>query len=237
MNWKPIIGITVAHYTEELRTFPREYYVEMIRKAGGIPFLIPIVHTLEEASEVLQHIDGFLLTGGGDISPLYLGEHPLYGIGDCFPERDQSEILLTRSAILQGIPLLGICRGIQVLAVAAGGKIYQDISRQYPGALQHAQTAPRNHVWHEIRIMDSKLADILGEQRILVNSLHHQAVSEIPEGFSKSAMAPDGIIEGIEKSGAKFCLGLQWHPEAMPNDRHSMDIFNAFIKACQGESS
>ena len=231
---KPVIGITAAHCTEELMTFPRQYYVEGVKKAGGIPFILPPVQSPEEASEVMTLINGLLLTGGGDISPKYLREDPHPGIGKCFPERDYSEILLTQLAIQQNLPLLGICRGIQVLAVAAGGKIYQDIPSQYPRAMEHRQTAPRQYAWHDVDIVEeSELYRLLRAKKIGVNSLHHQAVSEIPEDFIQNARASDGIIEGIEMPGAKFCVGVQWHPESMETETHSKALFAGFIKACK----
>ena len=231
---KPVIGITAAHCSEELKTFPRQYYVESIRKAGGTPLILPPVWLQEEGREVLNFLDGLLLTGGGDISPVYLREDPLRGIGECFPERDKSEILLTQLSLQKNIPILGICRGIQVLAVAAGGRIYQDIPNQNPQAMQHKQTAPRHNVWHDVDIVEeSLLYRLVGETKIGVNSLHHQAVLEIPQGFIKNASASDGIIEGIEKLGVKFCVGVQWHPESMEAEAHSRALFGGFVEACQ----
>lgn len=234
MLGKPVIGITAAHCSEELKTFPRHYYVESIRKAGGIPIILPPIRAQEEGSAVLSLLDGLLLTGGGDISPVYLREDPLRGIGECFPERDWSEILLTQLSLQQDLPLLGICRGIQVLAVAAGGRIYQDIPSQHPIAMQHRQTAPRQYAWHDVDITkDSVLYHLLSERKIGVNSLHHQAVLEIPPGFIQNALASDGIIEGIEKPDAKFCIGVQWHPESMENEMHSEALFRGFVEACR----
>lgn len=234
MSGKPLIGITAAHCAEELKTFPRHFYVESIQKAGGIPFILPPIQTQEEAGDVLGFLNGLVLSGGGDITPVYLKEDPLRGIGECIPERDLSEILLTQLALQQNMPLLGICRGIQVLAVAAGGRIYQDIPSQCPIALQHKQTAPRQYPWHEVEIMEgSRLYGLLQKMRINVNSLHHQAVQEVPPGFILNALAPDGIIEGIEKSDAKFCLGVQWHPESMETETHSRSLFRGFVEACR----
>ena len=234
MLGKPVIGVTAAHCSEELKTFPRQYYVESIRKAGGIPFILPPVRAQEEGSDVLSLLDGLLLTGGGDISPVYLREDPLRGIGECFPERDWSEILLTQLSLQQNLPLLGICRGIQVLAVAAGGRIYQDIPSQHPIAMEHSQTAPRQYAWHDVDIAEeSVLYRLLREKKIGVNSLHHQAVLEIPPGFIQNALASDGIIEGIEKPGAKFCAGVQWHPESMETEMHSKALFRGFVEACR----
>lgn len=232
MARKPILGITVAHCTEELKTFPREFYVESIRKAGGQPLLIPPVQTQEEAQEVLNLLDGVIFTGGGDIAPVFLGEQPKRGIGGCIPERDQGELLLAWHALQSDLPVLGICRGIQVLAVAAGGSIYQDIRSECPQTLEHSQTAPREYMWHEVEVLDSRLKEILGIGKIQVNSLHHQAVSKVPEGFIQNAVAPDGIIEGIEKIGAKFCMGVQWHPETLRTEEHSRKLFEGFVKSC-----
>ena len=236
MIGKPIVGITAAHCSEELKTFPRHYYVESIRNAGGIPLILPPVRTREEATDVLELISGLVLTGGGDISPVYLRENPRRGVGECFPERDVSELLLTQLALQQDLPLLGICRGIQVLAVAAGGGIYQDIPSQCPSAMLHSQTAPRQYPWHDVDIVEeSVLSHLLDKTKISVNSLHHQAVLDIPPGFIQCAFASDGIIEGIEKPGAKFCLGVQWHPESMmETEAHSKVLFRGFIEACLG---
>lgn len=231
---KPLVGVTAAHCTEELKAFPRHYYVESIKDAGGIPLIIPPVRTAEEAADILKLVSGLVLTGGGDISPRYLREDPRRGVGPCFPERDLSEILLTQLALQQDLPLLGICRGIQVLAVAAGGKIYQDIYSQSSSAMLHNQTAPRQNAWHDVEInKNSFLFRLLDKTKIGVNSLHHQAVSQIPQGFIQCALAGDGMIEGIEKLGAKFCLGVQWHPESMmETEIHSKVLFKGFIEAC-----
>lgn len=232
---KPVIGITAAHCSEELKTFPRQYYVRSIQNAGGIPLILPPVRTSEEANEVLHLIHGLLLTGGGDISPVYLREDPRHGIGECFPERDLSELLLTQLALQHDLPILGICRGIQVLAVAAGGEIYQDIPRQYPRGMQHRQTAPRQYPWHDVDVLEgSLLYRLLAEKKIGVNSFHHQAVSVSPQGFIQNARSSDGIIEGIEKPDAKFCLGVQWHPESMmETEEHSKVLFRGFVEACR----
>lgn len=233
MKRKPVIGITVAHCSEELKTFPRALYVESVRKAEGQPILLPPITTLEEAQEVLGLVDGLLLTGGGDISPMFLGEPPKRGIGECLPERDLSEFLFAQVALKENLPVLGICKGIQVLAVAAGGTIYQDLASECPESLEHKQRSPRDWAWHEIHLSESYLGRLIAEDTIGVNSIHHQAVSELPEGFIANALAPDGIIEGIEKLGAKFCIGVQWHPEAMDKEKNSQRLFQGFIKVAQ----
>lgn len=233
MARKPIIGITVAHCTEELKTFPREFYVERIKNAGGQPLLLPPVQSQEEAQDILSFLEGIIFTGGGDIAPVFLGEQPKRGIGSCIPERDQGELLLAWQALQSDLPVLGICRGIQVLAVAAGGRIYQDIRTECPNILEHSQTVPREFMWHEVNVLDSQLKEILGGNPIHVNSFHHQAVSVVPEGFIQNAVAPDGIIEGIEKIGTKFCIGVQWHPETLKTEEHSRRLFESFVQACK----
>jgi putative glutamine amidotransferase len=233
MKRKPVVGITVAHCSEEIKTFPRGLYVESVKRAGGQPILLPPIATSEEAKEVLAFIDALLLTGGGDISPMLLGELPKRGIGECIPERDLSEILLAQRAMKENLPILGICKGIQVLAVAAGGKIYQDLLSECPESFEHRQRAPREFAWHEVHLTDSLLETLIEDKTIGVNSFHHQAVSVLPEGFMANAVAPDGVIEGIEKLGAKFCIGVQWHPEAMEKEKHSRRLFEGFIKIAQ----
>lgn len=233
MKRKPVIGITVAHCTEELKTFPRALYVESVKKAGGQPILLPTVTALEEAQEILDLVDALIFTGGGDFSPMLLAEPPKRGIGECIPERDFSEILLARLAMKENLPILGICRGIQVITLAAGGKIFQDIPSECPESIEHKQRAPREFPWHEVHLLESSLATLIEEERIGVNSFHHQAVSVLPEGFITNAVAPDGIIEGIEKSEAKFCIGVQWHPEALAKEKHSQKLFLGLIKAAQ----
>lgn len=233
MSKRPIIGITVAHCTEELKTFPRGFYVESIRKAGGQPLLIPPVQNEEDAQEILGLMNGIILTGGGDIAPLFLDEQPKKGIGECFPERDLGELLLAKFALRLNLPALGICRGIQVLAAAAGGTIYQDIYAEYPQALEHKQKAPRENTWHEVELLTSKLSRIMGETKIRVNSLHHQAVATLPIGFIKNAVSADGIIEGIEKIDSAFCIGVQWHPEVLAGEEHSQKLFGGFVDSCK----
>lgn len=231
---KPLIGVTVAHHMEELSTFPRDYYVQSVRRAGGVPLLLPPVGDGEEAAFILTKLDGLVLSGGGDISPLYLGEFPHRAIKGCSPQRDLSEILFTKEAFNRDLPLLGICRGIQVLAVATGGSIYQDVPSQHEGAMLHNQTAPREFPWHEVNL-GGRFQTIMGRTKITVNSFHHQAVQQLPSGFRVGATAPDGIIEGIEAPEKCFCLGVQWHPEAMLEDPFSQALFSAFIQAVKSK--
>ncbi|MDR3271559.1 MAG: type 1 glutamine amidotransferase [Peptococcaceae bacterium] len=236
---RPIVGITVAHLAEELQTFPRAFYVESMHRAGALSLLIPPLDDPSAAEAILRRLDGLVLSGGGDIAPLLLGETPHLLIGNCQPKRDISELLLARQALEQDLPLLGICRGIQVMAVAAGGSIYQDISSQYSAALEHRQHAPRESPWHEAALTGpaesllSTLLEVAPGSAIQVNSFHHQAIAQTPSGFRVNAVAPDGVIEGMEKIHARYCLGVQWHPESMTEDVYAQRIFSGLVRSCR----
>jgi putative glutamine amidotransferase len=181
-------------------------------------------------------IDGLVLSGGSDVDPHYFGEEPHPKIGNITPERDKTEFLLTKAMLKRNKPILAICRGIQILNVAAGGKLYQDIASQYEGELiQHSQKAPRSYLAHSVQVTPgSLLAKSAGSESFRVNTFHHQAVSTVAPGFEVTAVASDGIIEGIESADYHFALGVQWHPESSyDEDIISRNIFAAFIKACK----
>lgn len=206
-----------------------EAYFRKIEKAGGLPLLIP--HLEEKLwPQLIEQFDGFLLSGGGDIASLYFNEEPLRGQGEVFPPRDRMELYIVKQAIKRNIPLLGICRGMQVINVAAGGTIYQDIYEQRKNNLQHCQGAPRNYPSHTVEISEnSLLLNITGKKTIQVNSFHHQAVCETAPGLRGSAAAADGIIEAVESADLSFLLGVQWHPESL-DDPASAALFSYFIK-------
>lgn len=235
---RPIIGIPTDH-AETGSLSLASSYCQAVSQAGGLPVLIP---ALDEASLVgpwLQLLDGLLLAGGADIDPCHFGEDPLPRLGRITPERDSIELALARAALQAGLPVLGICRGLQVICVAAGGTLLQDIRSQVPGALKHRQQAPAWYGSHEVILEPgTRLAGWLREPAVRVNSFHHQAVDLVPPGFIAAATAPDGIIEAIEgqpgsvlKEGA-FALGVQWHPEAMLAAQPAFgQIFAGFVAA------
>ncbi|MCL4440497.1 MAG: gamma-glutamyl-gamma-aminobutyrate hydrolase family protein, partial [Firmicutes bacterium] len=187
------------------------------------------------ARRYLELVDGLLLSGGGDVEPRYFGQEPMCGTGKVFPERDSFEIELVRVALQQDLPVVSICRGIQVLNIALGGDIYQDIFSQVPGALEHSQKIPRSFPWHKVDLVPgSRLGKIFGREEIRVNSFHHQAVKTVAPGFEVTARAADGLTEAIESSERRFAIGVQWHPEAMaPTDPMSIKLFEAFAVACR----
>lgn len=211
---RPVIGIT-GNYGEQTCKLGEGYYKQVL-KAGGTPFILPPTTDKEALLSALNHIDALLLSGGADINPLYCGEEPSPRLGNINAERDQHELLLTRLAFHRQMPILGICRGIQTLAVALGGKILQDISEM--ATVKHSQNASRNEPTHTVVFeKDSLLSNIYGETTA-VNSFHHQAVIHTGPHLRIAARAKDGIIEAIESSEEKPFVGVQWHPECMEED-------------------
>lgn len=231
MSLGPIIGITAgsARTGEQAESCALPLaYVRAVERAEGIPVVLPVQRP-ERASAILPVLHGLLLSGGGDIDPRLFGEEPRPGLGRIDPERDAWELALVRAALAAGLPLLAVCRGMQVLNVAAGGTLYQDIPRELPAALKHVQDAPRWHPTHSVRILPgSRLAALLGLTQengieVPVNSFHHQAVRQVAPGLQAVAIARDGVIEAIEAVGdtgetgtpGRFVVGVQWHPEGM----------------------
>ncbi len=217
---KPIIGVTSNSYTHPTKkTFiagSGQRYIDAVYAAGGLPVVLPSDTPPEEAAYLLERLDGLLLTGGGDIDPARYGgkQHPkLYGINHA---RDALEIALVEAAIAHGVPFLGICRGAQVLNVALGGTLYEDLPSQYPDALRHGSNpiTERALLAHGIRAeKESRLVRLLGETEFEVNSLHHQGFRDIAEGLKVTAWAPDGLVEAVELPDHPFGVAVQWHPE------------------------
>jgi len=208
-------------------------YAEAILTAGGAPFLVPFVEDEDTLRALLGHADGLLVTGGADVSPDLFGQAPVPALGSVTPLRDRLDEMALRCAIEADLPVLGICRGIQSMAVFAGGTLIQDIPSQVAGALQHSQKAPGWHGLHAIEIQaDSLLARLTGRTQAMVNSFHHQAVQDMPTGFVATAHTAEGVIEAKEKPEARFCLGLQFHPELMaPRHEFIAAIFRGFVQS------
>ena len=241
---RSVIGITCSLtaspigdsiYSLERNIIARDY-ADAIEHAGGAPLLVPHVEDLECIDRYLGVLDGLVLSGGGDIDPLMFGQEPHQNMGGVDRVRDEMEFQLTRKALDQDLPILAICRGIQMLNVAAGGTIYQDIAAEMPQpTLRHSQTGAGWYASHTIDLLsDSRLFQIFGSQSARVNSFHHQAVRDVAEGFIVTAKANDNVIEAIESPTHRFALGVQCHPEMMW-ERHpeALNLFTAFLKACQ----
>jgi microsomal dipeptidase-like Zn-dependent dipeptidase/anthranilate/para-aminobenzoate synthase component II len=209
---RPIIGIT-GNYDEHTCKLADGYY-RSVQKAGGVPVIIPPLSDTDSIINTLEHIDGLLLSGGADYNPLYANEEPIPALHGINSERDLPELLITRLAYNRQIPILGICRGIQTLAMALDGKVLQDIGQS---GIKHSQDADRSEPTHSITVeQGSTLFNIYKqEEKLYVNSFHHQAVGDAGPLLRISATAPDGTIEAIESNEYKSILGVQWHPECL----------------------
>ncbi|MBO8142283.1 MAG: gamma-glutamyl-gamma-aminobutyrate hydrolase family protein [Firmicutes bacterium] len=209
-------------------------YIRAVTGAGGVPVLIPPAGDSKRLEAVLDRVDGLLLPGGIDVDPYLYGEEPLPGLGKVDPEWDALDVAAARAALARGLPVLGICRGAQVLNVAAGGTLYQDIPAQVPHALQHWQNRPGWAASHSVSVVpDSLLAGIAGRRRLRVNSFHHQAVKDVAAGFRAVAHGADGVVEAIESLVHPYALGVQWHPERMAHEPHHWRLFLSLIEAAR----
>ena len=224
---KPVIGLTCNFDENQGNYILKSYYISSIHQAGGIPILLPPVEDETAINEYIKFCNGLIFTGGGDLDPYHWGELPRRGLGEINPLRDKFELLLIQNAIKQQIPVLGICRGCQVINVAAGGSLIQDLR----GMMSHQQNAPRNYPMHMVFIKNNSILEsIIQNNRIRVNSFHHQAVKSPGNGLQISAYSADGVIEAIENINLPFLVGVQWHPECL-EDEYSSKIFKAIIEA------
>ncbi len=237
---RPLIGIPTRTYID--RTLVRygvgSLYTRAVELAGGAPIAIPLQLGEATLHDIFSHLDGLLLAGGVDVHPSEFGEEVAPYCGDIDRARDLVELQLLRWAIDQKLPVLGICRGNQMLNVAAGGTLYQDIGAQVNHALRHEHVngEPYNRLTHSIEVdPPSRLARALGATHIDVNSLHHQSIKQVAPGFRVVARAPDGIIEGIESQNGHFALGVQFHPEwLIDDDARMMHLFQELVDATKG---
>ena len=241
----PMIGVTASLKVDEgsvarrpLGRFVRAEldYIEGVAEAGGVPVVLPSVLGLRAAEALLDGLDGLLLSGGTDLEPGYYGERPISGLGPTIPERDAFEMALLKLALRRGIPVFGICRGMQVLNVALGGTLYQDLPSQLGGdALQHCREALKWQPVHEVRVRRSSwLGGVTGGRPVRVNSYHHQGIKNLGRGLRASAVSPDRVIEAVEwhDLSERWLVGVQWHPEGMrdtsPEHRH---LFESHVRA------
>jgi putative glutamine amidotransferase len=239
MRPPPLIGITTHPPTApdwaSLGAL-RQMIVRSVERAGGLPVIVPLDLGRERLHALLARLDGLLLAGGGDVDPARYGagQHP--SVRGVSAERDETELRLARWAAEEDRPVFGICRGAQVLNVALGGSLHCDIS-EHPGAMRHTYYPglPYDLRPHSVKIdEDTRLAAAMGEPIVAVNSLHHQACRELGRGLRAVAHAPDGVIEAIELDGHRFALGVQWHPECLPEAPEMRRLFEAFVTAAWG---
>lgn len=217
--------------------FPRPDYVAALEQAGAT--VRELAPETDRLPDVLDALDGVLLTGGPDVKPALYGAATTHPTVDVDPVRDAYELPLARAVLSRKMPLLAICRGVQVLNVAAGGTLIQDLPSERPSPLNHSITEPRTAIAHDVSVTPgSRLSAVLAgrltpEGRLDVNSRHHQAIDRVAEGFAVSASAPDGTIEAIERTAPGFCLGVQWHPENFYRTGESATLFDAFVDAAR----
>lgn len=238
MITNPIIGITTGYKKLAVRGFQHiisRKYTKAIIEAGGIPLLIPSNLPAISASMIISSVNGLLLSGGGDVNPILYGQKPgekLEGVSD---ERDTLEFALFKACMEGEKPILGICRGCQLINVALGGSLYQDIAAEFPQSIEHDQhKRPRDTLYHAVRFApDSKLLSIVNAGEIQVNTLHHQGISVPAKHLSVVGnCVEDGLYEAVELNDHPFLLGVQWHPEELTANPPHKSIFTEFVKAC-----
>lgn len=234
---KPIIGLCSSYEKNEEndRIFLNHEYLEAIRHFGGMPLVIPAEAGEDEQAFLLSQCDGLVLTGGDDIDPTLYGEQILNDTVKPAPERDVGESRLLRMATARAIPILGICRGAQIMNVYFGGTLYQDIPAQLETTVCHSMDKPYHRTCHDCLVeADSPLHVWTGTDRIAVNSHHHQSVKDVAPGLAVMGRCSDGVVEAIWKPNAKFLCAVQWHPEKIWDiEESSAKIFTAFISACK----
>jgi putative glutamine amidotransferase len=237
---RPVIGFPCATITRAGTLRPvyagNPPYIRAIEAAGGIPVLLPLYEATETLVDLHGRLDGVLLAGGGDVDPIHYGEAAIPQTQPPDAARDRLELAVAKDVLRHGLPVLGICRGMQLLNVACGGTLYQDIRAQVPGARNHDLSGGRRTTsTHDIEIQrDSRLATIVGDSSHVVNSYHHQAVARPGQGVSIVAWAADGVAEAIELRDHAFALAVQFHPERVyESDASLRRLFEEFVRACQ----
>jgi putative glutamine amidotransferase len=216
---RPLVGITpdVEAEGESSRYVVKTAYAEAVLRAGGLPLVLTVSAEASVVDAYLDRVSAVVVTGGAfDVPPEAYGETPREGLGPLKPARTAFETLVLQAALRRKLPILGVCGGMQLLNVVLGGTLYQDLRRELPSAKEHEQRNARSQPSHPVDVRDgSVLAEVLGSGQLMVNSTHHQAVSQVAPGLKVSATAPDGVVEAIESTEYAFALGVQWHPELL----------------------
>ena len=232
---KCVIGVVPLVDYEKQSWWMLPGYMEGILEAGGLPLMLPLTDDREVIRQMTDQCDGFLLTGGQDVSPELYGEKRLPQCGECSPERDRMEKMLLEEVLHKNIPVLGICRGIQFLNAALGGTLYQDLPSQRGTGMTHCQKPPYDVPVHEVEIKEgTPLYDLLGCRSLAVNSYHHQAVRQLAPGLEVMAVSEDGLTEGVYMPDRRFVWAIQWHQEfSYRAEENSRKIFAAFVRAAE----
>lgn len=232
MNKRPIIGVTA--YTKDGKLELNSNYLDAVIYNGGVPVILPYTEDEAVLEELIATCDGFLFSGGGDIDPAYYGEEVLPECGAIDPARDVPEMALLRRVLATDKPILAICRGCQLVNIALGGTLWQDIPSQLGTNVEH-RILPGTELAHDAKILKATpLYEVIGYEDIMINTIHHQAVKELGKGLCPMVLAPDGIIEGYYLDDKRYIRAYQWHPERIyPICKESAPIFADFIKACK----
>ena len=232
---RPVIGMMPYLDTDNNRLWLRNQYCGSIIGSGGAPFVFPITNDEPLIDQLTEMCDGFVFTGGHDVSPSLYGEEPLEGLCDSSLERDTMESAVLKRALDSGKPVLGICRGLQFINAYLGGSLYQDLPSQFGRDITHYQSEPYPVPTHEVWIDgDTPLHDLLSEDMIPVNSFHHQGIKKLAPGLIPMAGSPDGLIEAFYRPGSSYLWAVQWHPEMMFDGfLHSRKLFGSFMDAVQ----
>lgn len=231
---KPIIGLALSNRVKSKKIYSviNNDYIKAVQKAGGIPILIPFSDNIENIKEYTNKLQGIIFTGGEDISPLLYNEEPHKEVQCIIEERDRFELELFKEVYEKKIPILGICRGLQLINIALGGNLYQDINSQIPNSYGHApKYTLRSNLYHSVKIeKGSKLFDIFKTEDLKVNSFHHQSIKKLGNDLKITANSNDGIVEAIESVNEKFLVAVQWHPENLV-EKHDefLKIFELLI--------
>lgn len=229
---KKLIALSPLWDTDDNRIWMRTTYPDAIRDSGGIPVILPLHISAEDASQILDVCDGLVLTGGPDVHPSLFGEEIHEACGSICQARDTLEQALYRRALERDMPVLGICRGIQTINVFQGGTLYQDLPTEFPSEVSHSSERPYDRVIHYVNL-SGPLRDLLGTERLGVNSIHHQAVKDLGADLEVMAVSDDQVVEALRHRRKRFIWGVQWHPEfSFQADENSRKIVKAFVDAC-----
>ncbi len=228
---RPIIGVTPLWDDERHSIWMLPNYVDAIREVGGIPIILPHIIADADLEQLCAVCDGFLLTGGHDVAPALYGAERSAQCGEPCDERDSVDCRILDFAVANNRPLLGICRGIQLMNAHFGGTLYQDLPTEHPSATSHQMVAPYDRVWHRVRIVpDTPLATLIPSLELGVNSYHHQAVCTLAPALRAMAYSEDDIVEGVYLASNPAIQAIQWHPEYSFNDPVSQLIFRTFVE-------
>lgn len=230
---KPVIGVMPLWDEDKVSLWMLPAYLDGIIQAGGIPVIFPFTEETDDVKILVDTVDGVIMTGGQDVNPDRYGQELLGEMVVPCEKRDGLEFKVMQEILKSRKPILGICRGLQVINVALGGSLYQDLPTQHPSDINHRQPAPYDIPSHEVEVLpDTPLRHCLGDERINVNSCHHQAIKELAEPLEAMAISTDGLVEGVYRPDYPFLWAVQWHPEFMQKkDENSQRIFKSFIQA------